>query len=103
MTQETAGPVARESSCEACAPGSRLILGERAIRLGHWERRRSSPGPPSTGAGWSPSASLRSFSRFFRAPQCAPCTFARAKAPMAVARVSVRGRLVARRNMGPAY
>ena len=27
MTQETAGPVARESSREACAPGSRLILG----------------------------------------------------------------------------
>jgi hypothetical protein len=33
MTQGTAGPVARDSSREACAPGSRLILGSRRFWL----------------------------------------------------------------------
>ena len=62
--------------------------GDSGSCLWQW---RSSPGPPSTGAGWSPSASPRSFSRSFRAPPCAPCTFARAKA---------RWRLHRRRSAG---
>src|SRR5262245_25612021 len=68
---------------QAAAPCS--AAGSYGSCLQRWP---SPPVLPSTGVGCSPLVRLLSYSQFFHASRCAPCTFVRTKALVAVARTA---------------
>src|SRR5213078_1394787 len=70
-------PAFREAPCSAA--------GSYGSCLQRWP---SPPVLPSTGVGCSPLVRLPSCSQFFHASRCAPCTFVRTKALVAVARIA---------------